>query len=205
MSNLQQVITSNARRTRRLELSEFHEDLAGSYIDVWLNLSVDFLERWNAYQDLIEERVEAHARGGGRDPGGDRAPAGGRHRAGVPALRRALALRAGRGRGPLPRRQGGLHVGHEADLGDDRRLPRGAGKKRQLLIPAVSEMVRKGQAKFPRNSVAARADWAKHLNRLNGCTTFHAWNVGQIPADDVEDLLFIRKWSRTISRDLEDT
>jgi hypothetical protein len=58
MSNLQSVITSNAHRTRRLELSEFHEDLDGSYIDVWLNLSDDFLERWNAYQEEIAAQRE---------------------------------------------------------------------------------------------------------------------------------------------------
>lgn len=73
-----------------------------------------------------------------------------------------------------------------------------------MLTAAVSEWVRKRQWSFPRDSIRARASTARYLNNLNGCTVFHAWNIGQIPADDLEDIDLMIRWEKTIREDMED-
>lgn len=48
----------------RLDLGDYHIDLVGNTVEVWLNLSDDFQERWRAFnadvQTLAEESPEAN-------------------------------------------------------------------------------------------------------------------------------------------------
>ena len=38
----------------KLDLEEYHPDLAGNSVEVWLNLSDDFQERWRAYNEGVK-------------------------------------------------------------------------------------------------------------------------------------------------------
>lgn len=48
----------------KLDLSEYHLDLAGNEVEVWLNLSDAFQARWRAYNDDLGALVE-------KNPGAD--------------------------------------------------------------------------------------------------------------------------------------
>jgi len=42
----------------KLDLGEYHPDLAGNSVEVWLNLSDDFQERWRAYNAELAVLIE---------------------------------------------------------------------------------------------------------------------------------------------------
>jgi hypothetical protein len=42
-----------------LDLGEYHPDLEGNSVEVWLNLSDDFQERWRAYNDELKALAES--------------------------------------------------------------------------------------------------------------------------------------------------
>ena len=51
----------------------------------------------------------------------------------------------------------------------------------------------------PEGSILYRVNLAQYLNRLNGCTVFHAWNVDSLPDVDIHDLNMRVKWKEQLS------
>lgn len=62
MANLELLSKQFPRLRKQLDFGEFHPDLAGNSVSVWLNLSADFEQRLRDHQaqgDEIERRQEA--------------------------------------------------------------------------------------------------------------------------------------------------
>lgn len=62
MANLELLSKQFPRLRKKLDFGEFHPDLAGNSVDVWVNLSADFEQRLRDHQaqgDEIERRQEA--------------------------------------------------------------------------------------------------------------------------------------------------
>jgi hypothetical protein len=44
----------------------------------------------------------------------------------------------------------------------------------------------------------ARAEKARFLNRVNGCTVFHAWNVDALPGVDISEMILTENWRKDL-------
>jgi len=66
-------------------------------------------------------------------------------------------------------------------------------KSRERLILNIRGISRRQPALFE------RAAMARQLNALNGTHVFTAWNVEQIPLEDLEDVLEWLHWRAVIS------
>lgn len=58
MSTLKSIINEFPVLRDTLDLAEYHPDLKGNSVEVWLNLSDDFQERWRAYNADMAAHIE---------------------------------------------------------------------------------------------------------------------------------------------------
>ena len=58
MSTLKSIINEFPVLRVPLDLAEYHPDLKGNSVEVWLNLSDDFQKRWRAYNAEVAALVE---------------------------------------------------------------------------------------------------------------------------------------------------
>lgn len=55
MANLEILKGEFPKLRRRLDFAEFHLDLEGSYLNVWLNISIEFYARWDSNNMTLQE------------------------------------------------------------------------------------------------------------------------------------------------------
>lgn len=52
---------------------------------------------------------------------------------------------------------------------------------------------------IPKDTLLAKTKVARMLNRLNGCSTFTAWNIDQLPSIDLEEIAMTLKYIEEIN------
>jgi hypothetical protein len=79
-------------------------------------------------------------------------------------------------------------------MGLCRRVSRRPKKRRSALIPYLRDLARGTNDRLPADSLLYRAGVARTLNQLMGTSRFDAWNIADVPDEDLTEIRMSLQW-----------
>lgn len=74
-------------------------------------------------------------------------------------------------------------------------------KRRHALIPYLRELAAGTGDRLPVDSMLLRCSIARQLNDVMGTTQFTAWNINQVPTEDLTEIRMSLQWLQELKRE----